>query len=99
MGTLLGTMCGFVSAVLLTPSQGETTGGLPAAPGVVSFALDPVAITRRNSTFAETIDTAVISLLRLRRVNLMPKCVTYYLINRKQHLLAPLGKQLLLDMP
>lgn len=35
MGTLLGTMCGFVSAVLLTPTQGESTGGLPAAPGVI----------------------------------------------------------------
>ena len=37
MGTLLGTMCGFVSAVLLTPSQGGSPGGLPAAPGVVSL--------------------------------------------------------------
>ncbi|CAM9345509.1 unnamed protein product [Laminaria digitata] len=37
MGTLLGTMCGFVSAALLTPhpSHGESTGGLPAAPGVI----------------------------------------------------------------
>lgn len=46
MGTLLGTMCGFVSAVLLTPSQGESTGGLPAAPGVVSFVLGSVAVIR-----------------------------------------------------
>eukprot|EP00904_Undaria_pinnatifida_P009773 jgi/Undpi1/5926/HiC_scaffold_2.g01200.m1 len=37
MGTLMGTMFGFVSAVLFTPSRREegTAGGLPAAPGVI----------------------------------------------------------------
>eukprot|EP00903_Cladosiphon_okamuranus_P008065 g7779.t1 len=36
MGTLLGTMFGFVSAALLTPIHGgEQEDGLPAAPGVV----------------------------------------------------------------
>ncbi|CAM9520838.1 unnamed protein product [Ectocarpus sp. 12 AP-2014] len=36
MGTLLGTMFGFVSAALLTPIHGgEREYGLPAAPGVV----------------------------------------------------------------
>ncbi|CAB1121510.1 unnamed protein product [Ectocarpus sp. CCAP 1310/34] len=36
MGTLLGTMFGFVSAALLTPIHGgEREHGLPAAPGVV----------------------------------------------------------------
>lgn len=39
MGTLLGTMFGFVSAALLTPIHGgEREDGLPAAPGVVSYA-------------------------------------------------------------
>ncbi|CAM9306022.1 unnamed protein product [Ectocarpus sp. 6 AP-2014] len=36
MGTLLGTMFGFVSAALLTPIHGgEREHGLPAAPGVI----------------------------------------------------------------
>ena len=61
MGTLLGTMFGFVSAVLLTPrsSRGESTGGLPAAPGVVSIALYHVAAARElqplRSTFINTV--------------------------------------------
>lgn len=40
VGTLLGTMFGFVSAALLTPIHGgEREDGLPAAPGVVSYSL------------------------------------------------------------
>lgn len=36
IGTVMGTMFGFVSAALLTPTNGEHYDWMPAAPGVVS---------------------------------------------------------------
>lgn len=59
MGTLLGTMFGFVSAALLTPTHGDGGGNaMPAAPGVVSpFSLLPSPQDVGATTTAVWIDS------------------------------------------
>lgn len=66
VGTLLGTMFGFVSAALLTPIHGgEREDGLPAAPGVVSYSLRLVFTDVSRPTSRSTTSSRILYIFPL----------------------------------